>query len=406
MSVALHIAQRYLFSKKGHNAINIVSGVSAAAVAVVTAAMVCVLSVMNGFGVVIEGMFSDMDPDLRVSLTDGTAFSTAAPEWDAVHAMADVVVMTEVVEGTALVEFEDQQIPAVLKGVDSTYQQQTRIDSIIVDGHYNVWDGAFYNTVMGIGLSNQLGVGAHFVHPLHLYVPKRTGEINRLRPEDSFNRQTCFMAGIFAVNQTQYDDRLMLVDITMARRLLDYGTHEVTKVELKINGDIATAQKAIRNALGNRYDVLDRYEQQADFFRILRIEKWLSALLLAFIMLIASFNVIGSLTMLILDKQNDIHVLRNLGANDQLIRRIFLLEGWLISALGALIGLALGVTLCLLQERYGFITLGNGAQYVLSAYPVHVKATDLLTVAAIVLGLGFCAAYIPTRSLNTATRNE
>lgn len=397
--VELKIAWRYLWGKKSHNAINIVSGVSAAAVMVVTAAMVCVLSVMNGFGVVIEGMFSHLDPDLRIEHRQEASFQTEGAVWDSIRTMDGVAVFSETVIGTALVEYKDQQIPAQLKGVDSLYEQLTEIDSIIVDGHYEVFDGKFYSTVMGIGLSNQLSVGAHFIHGLHLYAPKRRGEVDMLRPEDSFNRQTCFMAGIFAVNQIKYDDKMMLVDIRMARQMFDYDEHEVTAVEIGVDGEVGKVKKAIEKVLGEEYKVMDRYEQQADFFRILKIEKWLTALLMVFILLIASFNIIGSLTMLIIDKRADIRVLRDLGADRRLIRRIFLIEGWLISSLGAILGLVLGVALCVIQEQYGILQLGNGTQYVLSAYPVHVEVMDLIWVTMMVLGLGAVAAWYPAHKI-------
>jgi len=400
MSIEQKIAWRYLWGKKSHNAINIVSGVSAAAVMVVTAAMVCVLSVMNGFGTVIESMFSQFDPDLKITPTSGKTFTTETSDFDQVRALNCVTLFSETIEETALVEFDDHQQPAILKGVDSTFCQLTHIDSIIVDGKFNVWDGAFYNTVMGIGLSNQLRVGAHFVHPVHLFAPKRETRVNLLNPTDNFNRNTCFMAGVFAVNQLKYDDHYMLVALPLTRQLFDYPEHTVTAVELKINGDIKRAQKQIQTILGENYHVLNRYEQQADFFRILRIEKWLTALLLVFILLIASFNIIGSLTMLIIDKQNDIHILSNLGADEKMIRNIFLLEGWLICSFGALLGLVLGVSVCLLQEHFGFIKLGTGTEYVLSAYPVHVETPDLLLVAIVVLTLGFIAAWYPARHIS------
>jgi len=399
MKVEQKIAWRYLWGKKSHNAINIVSGVSAAAVMVVTAAMVCVMSVMNGFGTVIEGMFSNFDPDLKITPSAGKTFSTETEAFNHVRALDCVELFSETIEETALVEFEDHQQPAILKGVDSTFVRLTRIDSIIVDGKFNVWDGAFYNTVMGIGLSNQLRTGAHFIHPLHLFAPKREAKVNMLNPTDNFNRNTCFMAGVFAVNQLKYDDHYMLVALPLARQLFDYSEHTVTAVELKISGDTKKAQKQIRTILGKDYQVLNRYEQQADFFRILRIEKWLTALLLVFILLIASFNIIGSLTMLIIDKQNDIRVLHNLGADEKLIQKIFLVEGWLISSLGALLGLALGVVICLVQEHFGIIKLGTGTEYVLSAYPVHVEVLDLVFVAVVVLTLGFVAAWYPARQV-------
>jgi len=205
------------------------------------------------------------------------------------------------------------------------------------------------------------------------------------------------MAGVFAVNQVKYDDHVMLVALPLARQLFDYPEQVVTAVELKIKGNTDKAQKEIRGILGKAYQVRNRYEQQADFFRILRIEKWLTALLMVMILLIASFNIIGSLTMLIIDKKQDIVVLRNLGADEKLIRRIFLLEGWLISSIGAVLGLVLGVGVCLIQEHLGLIKLGTGTEYVLEAYPVAVAAGDLVVVAAVVLALGFVAAWWPAR---------
>ncbi|MCQ2342984.1 MAG: ABC transporter permease [Paludibacteraceae bacterium] len=404
MDVRFKIAWRYLWGKKSHNAINIVSGVSAAAVMVVTAAMICVLSVMNGFGKVIEGMFSQFDPDLRITAKEGLCFNADDTLFSSLQSMDRILVYSEEVEGTVLVEYNDRQLPAVIKGVDAQFEQLTHIDSIIVDGKYAVREGDYYCTVMGVGLSNLLGVGTHFVSPLHLYAPKRTQHVNMLRPENSFNRNTCYMAGIFEVDQVQYDDRVMLVALPLARQMFDYDEHTVTSIALKIDGqgkDFRRIKKDIQRLLGDGFVVQDRYEQQADFFRILKIEKWLTALLMVFILLIASFNVIGSLTMLILDKKNDIKVLHDLGADNSLIQHIFLLEGWLISSLGALLGTLLGVAVCLLQEHFGLVKLGDGSQYVLSAYPVHVALWDIVMVLVAVLAIGFVAAYYPSRHIHS-----
>lgn len=395
------IAWRYLFSKKSHNAINIVSGVSAAAVCVVTAAMVCVLSVMNGFGVVIEQMFSNFDPQIRITATNGKYFDCDSPTFQQVRQMTEVSIFSETIEETALVEFSDKQIPARIKGVDSLFQQLTQIDSILVDGYFSVYDGAFERSVLGQGLASQLSIGARFVHGLHLYAPKRNHKVNLLRPDESFNQSSCFIAGIFAVNQVKYDDQLMLVSLDMAQHLFDYAPHQVTAVELRLQDGFKTQEvkQQIRQILGDDFSVLDRYEQQEDFFRILRIEKLLTGVLIAFIMLIAAFNIIGSLTMLVLDKKEDILILNHLGATPQLIRRIFLYEGWLISSLGALIGLVLGLVLCLLQEHFGLLRLGSGTEYILSAYPVSVELPDLIIVILVVLGIGFVAAWIPSRHI-------
>ena len=405
MKLELHIAWRYLFSKKGHNAINIVSGVSAAAVGVVAAAMVCVLSVMNGFGALVEHMFSEFDPEIRITPAQGKSFRLDTLPVQQVLALPFVQAASQVVEETALVRYKDHQQPARIMGVDTVFQHITHIDSILSDGYFSVYDGAFERCVMGRGLAAQIGINAHFVGAVHLYAPKRLERVNMLRPDDAFLHETAFMAGTFAVNQTTYDDQLLIVSLPLARRLFQYDTLTVTSLELQLASDSRLSARQmktqLRNCLGDGYIVADRYEQQADFFRILKIEKLLTALLLAFILLIACFNVIGSLSMLIIDKQEDIRILQHLGANNQTIRRTFLYEGWLITTLGALFGLLIGLAVCLLQQHYGLLKLGSGADYVISAYPVLVQAGDVLAVAAIVLLMGFLAAYYATRSLRT-----
>ena len=405
MRPELHIAWRYLFSKKGHNAINIVSGVSAAAVGVVTAAMVCVLSVMNGFGALVEHMFSEFDPEIRITAAEGKSFQLDTLPVQQALALPFVQATSEVVEEMALVRYKDHQQPARVMGVDSVFQQITHIDTIITDGYFSVFDGAFDRCVMGRGLATQIGVNAHFVGAVHLYAPKRLERVNMLRPDEAFLHEKAFMAGTFAVNQTSYDDQLLLVSLPLARRLFQYDTLTVTALELQLDpkGHFSARQmKAqLRECLGEGYVVADRYEQQSDFFRILTIEKLLTALLLAFILLIACFNVIGSLSMLIIDKQDDICILRHLGATPQIIRRIFLCEGWFIIVLGAVFGLVIGLTICLLQQHLGLLKLGSGTDYVISAYPVLVQAVDVLAVAVIVLGMGFLAAWYATRTLRS-----
>ena len=396
-----HIAWRYLFSKKGHNAINIVSGISAAAVAVVTAAMICVLSVMNGFGALVEHMFSEFDPPLLVVPAEGQTLRTDTLPVASLYAREDIEAVSMQLEQTALIRYKDHQTPARVLGVDSLFARTAHIDSIITDGYYSVYDGAFERTVLGRGLAAQIGMNAHFVGALHFYAPERTGTVNLLRPDKSLRHEHAFIAGTFAVNQIEYDDQLLLVSLPMAQRLFGYDEYTASALRLnpKSTLKIEILKSQIAKALGPGYKVLDRYEQQADFFRILRIEKWLTVLLLVFILLIASFNIIGSLSMLIIDKREDIRILSHLGADESAIRRVFLLEGWLISSLGTAIGLILGVALCLCQQAFGWLKLGSGSEYVISAYPVQVQAPDVLLVAFIVLALGFVAAYYPARKL-------
>ena len=397
-----HIAWRYLFSKKGHNAINIVSGISAAAVAVVTAAMICVLSVMNGFGTLVEQLFSEFDPVLLVVPAEGHTLRTDTAPIASLYAREDIKAVSMQLEQTALIRYKDHQTPARVMGVDSLFTQTAHIDSIITDGFYSVWDGAFDRVVMGRGLAAQIGMNAHFTGALHLYAPQRTGRVNMMRPDLSLRHEHAFIAGTFAVNQVEYDDQLLLVSLPLAQRLFDYDSLTASALRITPKADLKMSnfKFQISNLLGPGYKVLDRYEQQASFFNILRIEKLLTILLLVFILLIASFNIIGSLSMLIIDKREDIQILSHLGADEATIRRVFLLEGWFISSLGALTGLIAGVLLCLGQQHFGWLKLGSGAEYVISAYPVQVQVPDIVLVAVIVLALGFIAALYPSRKIH------
>ena len=390
-----------MFAKKQFNAIHIITAISSVAVGVVTAAMVCVLSVMNGFGVMVEQLFSQFDPDLRITAQKGKSFSISEEKRNELLGLPSVDLLSESITETALVYFEDKQMPVQLQGVDAEFDELTGIEQIITDGHYEVYDGAFDRAVLGQGLAWKLGIGARFVSGIEVYAPKREGKVNMLRPDANFNRETCFIAGTFAVNQQKYDDNLMLVDIALTRRLLDYDSTEVTALQVAVaeGYSVKQAKKEIVSVLGEGYAVQDRYEQQEDFFRILRVEKLLTTLLLVFILLIATFNGIGSLSMLIIDKQQDIRTLSHLGASEKMIRRVFVLEGWMVNALGALGGLVVGLVVCLLQEHLGLLKLGNGAEYVIEAYPVAVQGWDIVMVIVVVLALGAISSWIPARRI-------
>ena len=398
---ALKIAWRYLFAKKNFNAIHVITTISSIAVGVVTAAMICILSVMNGFGVMVEQLFSQFDPDIRIEAVSGKSFHDEGEKFDTLRQLPAVAWVSQTIEETALLQFEDRQMPVRLCGVDSIFPTLTHIQDIITDGEYAVHDGAFDRAVLGRGLAWQIGIGAHFISPLHLYAPKRTGRVNMLRPDQAFNDELCYIAGTFAVQQAKYDNEVMLVDIHLARRLLEFHPNEASALLVQITPNTSTrqAKREIQSILGNDFAVLDRYEQQADFYRILRVEKLMTTLLLVFILLIASFNIIGSLSMLIIDKQKDINTLSNLGASPSMLQRIFLFEGWLISLSGAVIGLIIGIGICLIQQHFGILQLGNGAEYIVSAYPVVVQASDLIIVSCTVLALGFLAAWIPARRI-------
>lgn len=402
-SFAFKIARRYLFSKKSHNAINIISGISATGVAIGTMALVVVLSVFNGFESLISNMFSAFDPDLRISLVEGKSFDLNTPEFNHVKKIKSIAVFTDVIEENALLRYKDKQMPATVKGVSENFKQLTEIDSIIYDGEFVLYDGAFERAVPGIGVASVLGLNPHFIEPLYIYAPKRTSRINILNPERSFNQSGTFVSGIFSVQQPEYDGQLVLVSIGLARELFEYSPTTVTSVELKVKNanNIDKVKDDIQKILGQKFKVQDRYEQQESFFKILKIEKWITFLILCFILLIASFNIIGSLSMLIIDKKADIETLRNLGAQKRLIKSVFLLEGWMISALGAFIGIIAGTFLCLIQEHFGLLKLGSG--YVIDAYPVVTQVTDIFVVFITVLIMGFWAAWYPTKYINTET---
>ena len=399
VKTAFHIAWRYLFAKKQFNAIHIITTISSIAVGVVTAAMICVMSVMNGFGTMVEQMFSQFDPDIRITAQNGKSFHLSPETKDQLLALPEVNLLSESIEETALIYFEDKQTPVLLMGVDSVFDSLTDIDNIITDGHFEVYDGAFDRAVLGQLLAWKIGIGARFIHGIQVYAPKRNSKVNMLRPDANFNTETCFIAGIFAVNQQKYDENTMIVDIDFTRRLLEYDSTEMTALMVSTQGNIKQAKRAIAQVMGEGYNIHDRYEQQKDFFRILRVEKLLTSLLLAFILLIATFNGIGALSMLIIDKKNDIRILSHLGANEQLIKRIFLFEGWLVNAIGAIGGVVVGLTICLLQEHFGLLKLGNGVEYVISAYPVAVQGIDILLVIGIVWILSLISVWIPVRRI-------
>lgn len=406
LSFSFRIARRYLFSKKSHNAINVISGISAAGVAIGAMALVCVLSVFNGFESLIADMFSAFDPDLKITLTQGKTFQSDSKELQDVRKLGTVAFFTEVIEENALLRFKDKQMPTTIKGVSDDFAKMTRIDSIMYDGKFQLYDGAFERAVPGLGVAGTLGLGAHFIDPLYIYAPKRTASINLVRPENSFNQIGTFVSGIFSVKQLQYDDHYVLVSISLARELFEYESNVVSAVELKL-ADGANAdkvQKQIRNILGKDFKVSNRYEQQESFFKIMKVEKWFTYMILCFILLIASFNIIGSLSMLIIDKKADIVTLRNLGADNKLIKLIFLFEGWMIAIVGALAGIGLGTVLCLIQEHFGILKLGSG--YVVDAYPVVTDLYDIMLVFVTVLVLGFLAAYYPVRYIKVKENAE
>lgn len=403
MNLPFYIARRYLFSKKKHNAINIISGISVCGVALATLALVCTLSVFNGFQDMVAGFFTAFDPELKITIRDGKVFEPQGAAFQEVRSLPEIAVWTETLEENAMVQYKDRQAMAIIKGVEDNFEELTSIDSLLYGaGEFILHDSIVDYGVLGVELISELGTGLQFVDPLQVYAPKRNVRVNMANPSASFNRDYLFSPGVvFVVNQQKYDARYILTSLSFARNLFNYDT-EVSAVELKLKpgADVTAVQRKIARILGDEFVVLDRYEQQADVFRIMEIEKFISYLFLTFILAIACFNVIGSLSMLILDKREDVETLRNLGADDRLIARIFLFEGRLISLFGALSGIVLGLLLCYIQQRFGIISLGGGnGSFIVDAYPVSVHVTDVVLIFITVITVGFLSVWYPVHYL-------
>ncbi|MBQ8875736.1 MAG: ABC transporter permease, partial [Bacteroides sp.] len=395
MNFPFYIAKRYLFSKKSHNAINVISAVSVCGVALATLALVCTLSVFNGFQDLVATMFTAFDPELKITAVSGKVFDGQDERIQSLRQLPEIEVFSESLEDNAMVQYKGRQAMVTVKGVEDNFDRLTPIDSILYGrGELVLHDEVVDYAIPGIELVSVLGTGIRFLDPLEVYAPKRGSRINVASPASSFNSDYLHSSGlVFAVNQQKYDASYILTSLAFARNLFQYDT-EVSSVDLKLKegSNIYKVQENISQLLGEDFRVLNRYEQQADTFRIMEVEKLISYLFLSFILLIACFNVIGSLSMLIIDKRADVVTLRNLGANDETIKRIFLFEGCLISFMGALVGVVLGVALCLVQQEFGLISLGSGdsaGAFVIDAYPVSVHIGDVVLVLCTVLLVGY-----------------
>ena len=403
MNFPFYIARRYLFSKKSHHAINVISAISVCGVALATLALVCTLSVFNGFQDLVATFFTAFDPELKITAVQGKVFDGQDPAVRQLRDWPEVAVYSESVEDNAMVQYQDRQAMVVIKGVEDNFDRLTPIDSILFGrGEPLLHDEVAHYAIPGIQLLSTLGTSIRFLDPLEVYAPKRGAKVNLANPAASFTTGSLFSSGlVFAVNQEKYDASYILTSIDFARRLFQYTT-EVSSIGLKLQPgtDIDALQQRIQKAVGEKYKVENRYEQQADTYRIMEIEKLISYLFLTFILMIACFNVIGSLSMLIIDKRDDVETLRHLGASDRQITRIFLFEGRMISFFGAFAGIVLGLLLCWLQQTYGFLSLGDSGAFVVDAYPVSVHATDVVLVFVTVLAVGFLSVWYPVQYLS------
>jgi lipoprotein-releasing system permease protein len=392
LNLPLFIAKRYLISKKSHNAINIISGISVAGIGIGTMALIIVLSAFNGLSDLVQSLYNSFDSDISITLKQGKTFNPSATEIQSLKKIDGVVHYTEVMEGNALLKFNDKQCIATIKGVSSEFKKMSGFDSLMQEGDFNISEN---NIVIGKGISYVLQTGPNDIFtPISVYAPKR-GSTNSLNPEEGLNELKVYPAGTFSIND-EFDFKYAIMSIEKARQLLDY-TNEVTSIELGLKQGIdkEEVQQKIISVLGKKYEVKNREQQNELLYKTLKSEKLWTFIILLFILIVATFNVIGSLTMLIIEKKKDITILHNMGADMRLIRRIFLLEGLLITIIGAFIGLLMGSLICWLQMKFSLVNLTEG--YVVDAYPIDMKMTDFLVVLGSVLLIGFFAAWYPVR---------
>lgn len=405
MNFPFFVARRYLFSKKSTHVINVISSISVIGVAVATMALVIVLSVFNGFHDLVATLFTSFDPQLKVVPVEGKTAPADDPILTQIRQLPQVDVATETVEDQALAVYQGRQAMVKIKGVDDNFAEMSHITDILYgDGTFSLHAANLQYGTLGIRLAQTLGVGAQWDGFLKLYAPKKEGQlVDMANPSDGFVADSLNSPGVlFAVKQSKYDKNYIVTSISFARNLFgQQGMVSDLEIRLKPGSNLDAVKEEMQQIAGSKYRVLDRFEQQEDTFKIMSIEKLMAYIFLTFILVVACFNIIGSLSMLIIDKKNDVVTLRNLGANDKQITRVFLFEGRMIAVIGAVIGIGLGLLLCLLQQQYGFVRLGDSeGSFIVDAYPVSVHYTDVAIIFFTVIAVGWLAVWYPVRALS------
>lgn len=405
MNFPFLVARRYLFSKKSTHVINVISSISVIGVAVATMALVIVLSVFNGFHDLVATLFTSFDPQLKVVPVEGKTAPADDPILTQIRQLSQVDVATETVEDQALAVYQGRQAMVKIKGVDDNFAEMSHITDILYgDGTFSLHAANLQYGTLGIRLAQTLGVGAQWDGFLKIYAPKKEGQlVDMANPSDGFVADSLNSPGVlFAVKQSKYDKNYIVTSISFARNLFgQQGMVSDLEIRLKPGSNLDAVKEEMQQIAGSKYRVLDRFEQQEDTFKIMSIEKLMAYIFLTFILVVACFNIIGSLSMLIIDKKNDVVTLRNLGANDKQITRVFLFEGRMIAVIGAVIGIGLGLLLCLLQQQYGFVRLGDSeGSFIVDAYPVSVHYTDVAIIFFTVIAVGWLAVWYPVRALS------
>ena len=403
MNLSLYIAKRYLFSKQRHQVINIISGVAVAGVALATAAMICTLSVFNGFQNVVEKQFTALDPDIKVVPAIGKSFSTATLAVDSVRSMPQLAVVSFSVEDKAMAQYNGRQVMITLKGVGDNYMELTDLsNSLYGRGKTVLQDSLNSYAILGGELMHSLNCGIYFTAPLEIYAPNRGEKVNLTIPSRNFKKGVLHSSGlVFAVNQPAYDANYILTSVDFARRIFRRDTDEATAMEIRVKDgfDVDNVKAEIEDVLGSGFVVLDRYEQQRDVYKVMQIEKFISYVFLTFILLVACFNIIGSLSMLIIEKRDNMNTLRSFGADNKTISNIFVFEGVIVSFVGAVVGILFGLLLCLAQQELGLISTGGSGDFIMESYPVKVMWNDVATVFVTVLATGVLAVWLPVKML-------
>ena len=403
MNLSLYIARRYLFSKKSHQVINFISGVAIAGIALATAALVCTLSVFNGFQSIVAEQFTAFDADIRITSSSGKTVFTDSPQIMEACGLQEIATASFCVEDKAMVEYGNRQAMVTIKGVDSKFSELTDIDKALYgSGDLILCDSLNDYAILGGELTHKLNCGVYFTTPLKVYAPNRTGSVNLTIPARNFKKGFLYSSGlIFILNQPEYDGSYILTSDSFARRIFRREANEATALGLKLKEgeNFADTKKKLEKILGEEYIVQDRYEQQESIYKVMQIEKLISYIFLTFILLVACFNIIGSLAMLIIEKRENMNTLRSLGAEDKTIANIFIYEGGIISAIGAVIGILFGLLLCLAQQHFGLISMGASDCFIVDSYPVEVLFSDVAMIFVTVVIVGFVAVWLPVKSL-------
>lgn len=401
MNFPLFIARRYLFAKKSQTAVNILTFVAVVGVGVGTMALVIILSVFNGFEKLILSLFNSFNPDMEIRLVEGKTFAIDDLPLDEIRKIPGVLHIAEILEETALITYKDKQHIVTLRGVDENYINITGIDTLIREGNYELISGEMENLILGQGVAYMLNANMYdYLNPLVVYIPRR-GRINVMNPATAFNSSINYATGIFAV-QSEFDLDFVLAPISLLRRLTEHG-NQVSSVMISVDSSVnlRQLQNQLAHVTGNKFVVRNRLQQEEFLYKVMRSEKWAIFFILSFILVIAAFNITGSLTMLVLEKRKDIGVLWSMGCNIQMIKKVFLYEGLLVSLGGATMGLILGVIVSWMQIRYGFISIQAEGTFIIDAYPVHINVWDLVLVFVTVSIIGFLASLLPVQKIHS-----